>query len=143
MTIEKLKKAVSELKKDNINIPKFEEIIQELRTNVLQEKPFIFEEVDEDGNYRKSSCREIEQVGFYIRIFHEQFIPCKQCQLELQKIIRNADSWTIGNKDTEPAIELWRKFEIDDNAWKEIEKRKATLEDKKRFKDKIGITTYT
>jgi hypothetical protein len=49
--------------------------------------------------------------------------------------------WNIGNKETEPPVELWRNFEIDDSSWKELEKRKATKEDKERLGD-FGITTY-
>ena len=107
----------------------------------LMNKPFIFESIDEEGNYVKSQGREVEQIGFYIRSMHTNFIPCECCQRRLIKEMMNSKNWNIGNKDTEPPVELYRKFEIDDDAWKELEKRKATKEDKERLGD-FGITTY-
>jgi hypothetical protein len=109
---------------------------------VMMEKKFIFEFVDEDGNYIKSESREIEQLGFYIRCMALQFCPCVACQKRLIKEMHDSKQWSIGNKDTDPPVELWRKFEIDDNAWKQIEKHKATKEEKERFKDGFGETTY-
>jgi hypothetical protein len=38
--------------------------------SVLMQKRLIFEHVDEKGNYVKSEAREIEQLGFYIRVMH-------------------------------------------------------------------------
>lgn len=111
-------------------------------SETIRTKPFIFESIDKDGNYTKSKGREVEQLGFFLRIFHEHFIPCKQCQLELQRIIREAKTWTIGNKDTEPPIELWRRDEIDDDAWEELEKHKATPAEIKLIGEQLGKTTY-
>jgi len=108
---------------------------------VLMERKLIYENVDDDGNYVKISGREIEQLGFYIRTMHVNFVPCECCQRAIIKDIHKSKNWNIGNKDTEPPVELWRKFELDDKAWKEIEKRKATKEDKERLGD-FGITTY-
>jgi len=109
--------------------------------SVLMQKRLVFESIDDEGNYVKSECREIEQVGFYIRIMQLQFVPCEVCQRRLIKEMMKSKQWSIGNKDTEPPVELWRKFEIDDKAWKELEKRKATKEDKERLGN-FGITTY-
>jgi hypothetical protein len=109
---------------------------------VLMEKKFIFESIDEDGNYTKSECREIEQLGFYIRCMNISFCPCVPCQRRLIKEMHDSKQWSIGNKDTDPPVELWRKFEIDDPAWKLLDKHKATKEEKERFKDGFGETTY-
>ena len=109
-------------------------------SEAIRSKPFIFEYVNEEGIYEKSKGREVEQLGFFLRIFHEPFIPCKECQIALQKIIREAKTWTIGNKDTEPPVELWRRDEIDDNAWEQLESHKATVEEKKRIG--TGKTTH-
>lgn len=105
------------------------------------QKRLILEYVDEKGNYTKSEGREIEQLGFYIRMMHTDFIPCECCQRRLIKEMMKSKQWSIGNKETEPPVELWRKFEIEDSSWKELEKRKATKEDKERLGD-FGITTY-
>jgi hypothetical protein len=113
---------------------------------VLMERKLILEIIDDEGNYVKSSAREIEQLGFYIRIMHINFVPCECCQRAIVKEIHKSKSWNIGNKDTEPPVELWRKFEIDDNSWKEENKRKATKEDITLFGPKgkypHGLTTY-
>ena len=113
---------------------------------VLMERKLLFEYVDEDGEYIQSSGREVEQLGFYIRTMHVQFVPCECCQRAIVKEIQKSKSWNIGNKDTEPPVELWRKFEIDDSAWEIIERHKATKEELARLGPKSehpnGITTY-
>jgi hypothetical protein len=53
---------------------------------------------------------EIQQYGFWIRMAKENFIPCKECQDKLDKLLSTSEL-CIGNKDTEPPIELWRKWE--------------------------------
>jgi len=123
---------------------------------------------------------EFCQYGFFMRIFHDHFIPCDECQEKFEKILVgkikdwyiydlplkveldyfgpqwrfkfpwigttksvndvnvvllckkcgkvledgmvNADKWTIGNKDYEPAIELWRKWKVDDKRTQQLEK---------------------
>jgi len=109
---------------------------------VLMEKQFYFENIDENGDYVKSKGRDIEQLGFYIRIMQLNFIPCPHCQKRLIKEMMESKQWSIGNKDTDPPVELWRKFELDDNAWEEVERHKATEEEKERVKDGFGNVIY-
>lgn len=49
-------------------------------------------------------------------------ILCKECSKVLEEGIVNADEWTIGNKDYEPAIELWRRWDIDDIRTQRLDK---------------------
>lgn len=119
------------------------DVVKNRNNAVLMEKRFIFESIDEEtGEYVKSECREIEQLGFYIRIMGVNFVPCECCQRKLIKEMMASKQWTIGNKDTNPPVELWRKYEIDDNAWREIERRKPTKEEKERLGEGFGQTTY-
>lgn len=162
--------------------------------DIIREQKLIFEEITEEGLYRKSTGRKIEQIGFYLRFIGEHFIPCakcqrrllrifktgnlhlsrdknevhlirdnfyefglpfikegvwlytfkpcKECQKVLKKTIDEVQNLTIGNNSYAYPVELWKKYEIDDDSWKEVEKRKPTVEEEERFKDKIGETTY-
>jgi len=107
----------------------------------IRKREFIFEYIDDHGNYVKCKGIETERMGFYLRFIHEHFIPCKQCQKKLLNMINNAKTMTLGNKDYDPLIELWKKFdEIDDKQWQQLEKRKATKEEISEFEE--GETTY-
>lgn len=99
----------------------------------IREKEIVTEYIDDEGNYVKAKGRKVEQIGFYLRFIHDHFIPCKECQKELLRKIRNASEWTLGNKEYDPLIELWKKFDIDDEAWEEVERRKATKEEIERL----------
>jgi uncharacterized protein with PIN domain len=61
--------------------------------------------------------------------------PCTKCQREITKLFNEATQLTIGNKDYLEPIELWMKFDIEDNAWKTIEERPSTPEEQERLKD--------
>jgi hypothetical protein len=90
----------------------------------------VFEAIDEQtGEYVKKTYEKIERYGFYLRFAHDNFIPCRECQEEIERIIWESSEWTLGNKDYDPPIELWKFFEIDDNSWLEVERRKATKEE--------------
>ena len=102
-------------------------------SDIIQEKEFITEYIDDEGNYLKVKGREIEQIGFFLRFIHEHFIPCKECQKKLLHMVHNAKTWTLGNKDYEPLVELWKEFEIDDKAFIELEKHKATKEELEKY----------
>lgn len=58
---------------------------------------------------------------------------CLKCQKEVAKLFDEADQITIGNKDYLEPVELWMKFEIDDNAWKTVEERPSTQEEQERL----------
>lgn len=53
---------------------------------------------------------EVQQYGFWLRFLSEHFIPCKHCQEELDKLLRNKELH-IGN-DEKPLVELWRRWEM-------------------------------
>jgi len=98
----------------------------------LQSKEILFEYVDEDGNYVKAVGKKVQCVGFWLRFVSEHFIPCKECQKKLLRIIRQASELHLGN-DNKPPIELYKKYEIDDDSWVTLEKRKATADEIKRL----------
>jgi hypothetical protein len=95
---------------------------------------FIHEFIDDDGNYVKSKGVKEDVIGFYLRFIGEHFKPCRQCQKELAKLIETPDHLILGNKEYEPPVELYRKFEIDESAWIQLEKRKPTKEELERLK---------
>lgn len=72
---------------------------------------------------------------FIIPFIDYTFEPCEHCQKRLREIIRRTSEFTIGNKDYYPPIELWRKYDIDDDSWEEIERRPSTEEEKERLKN--------
>jgi hypothetical protein len=80
-------------------------------------------------DYTKLKYRENGKYHFYLRFIKEHFTPCDECQKQLYDLITNADYLLLGNKDYEPPIELSRSWDIDDNSWAEIERRKPTKED--------------
>ena len=88
---------------------------------------------EETGEYEKHKCKEDGRYKFYLRFVQEHFTPCDKCQVELNRIIYNAQRLYLGNKSYEPPIELSRNWEIDDNSWVELERREATKDDFKRI----------
>jgi len=109
----------------------------------LREKKFIFEAIDfekEPPEYYKTKGREVDRIAFYLRFLSKWFIPCKKCQEELRRMVATATQWTLGNKTYEPPVEFNRTFEIDDDAWEELERHKATKEEIEKFGK--GETTY-
>ena len=100
----------------------------------LRKKKIIFECLENKGKtYVKSEGQKVETIGFWLRVITEHFIPCKKCQEELAKQLQNAEELHLGNAKYEPAIELWRKFEIDDETWEEVERRSSTKEEREEL----------
>lgn len=60
--------------------------------------------------------------------------PCSDCQKVIADLFDNSSEFIIGNKDYEPPIELSRKFVTDDKAWRDLERRPATTDEKKQLK---------
>lgn len=52
-------------------------------------------------------------IGISQRTDTDVVLLCKECSKNLELGIVDAHEWTIGNKDYEPAIELWRKWDLD------------------------------
>lgn len=68
-------------------------------------------------------------------VFPFTWKPCPKCQREIAKLFNEAEQLTIGNKDYLEPIELWMKYEMDDNSWKTVEERPSTPEEQERLKD--------
>lgn len=81
--------------------------------------------IDENGDRVTYRGTKTETWGFFLRFCGQWFIPCKEDQQRLKNLVLNTDRIIIGNKDYDQPIELVMKFEVDDNSWKEIERRKA------------------
>lgn len=88
---------------------------------------------EETGEYEKNKCREDGRYKFFLRFVKKWFTPCEQCQQKLYDLIYNAPNFYLGNKSYEPAIELSRSWEIDDDSWVQLEKREATEADFRRI----------
>jgi len=99
----------------------------------LTEKWYIWEYIDDEGNYVKTKYREVEEISFYLRFINKWFTPCKECQRKLKELILNAEDMILGNKDYEPPVELRRRIVTDDNSWITLEERPATEKDEKRL----------
>ena len=100
----------------------------------LREKKVVSEYIDDDGIYVKSEAIKRESLAFWLRFIEEWFHPCHECTRKLNNLILNAEHLIIGNKDYVQPIELQRRYEIDDDSWKEIERRQPTKEEEKRLK---------
>ena len=87
---------------------------------------------DETGEYVKSTCTEYGRFRFFLRPFKEWFYPCEKCQKKLYQKTYGADSLYLGNKSYEPAIELSRDWVVNDDTWKELERKPGTLENYKK-----------
>lgn len=78
-------------------------------------------------------------LGFLVTgiIGHKEFTPCKECQNKLLEDIKKASRYTFGNKEYEPAVELWRNWAIDDYMSDQVDTqfRKSKLEDVQKFLD--------
>ena len=88
---------------------------------------------EETGEYEKKKCTEDGRYKFYLRFIKTHFAPCKECQKVLNDLIYNAEQLYLGNKSYEPPVELSRQWDIDDNSWVDLEKRKATKADFRRI----------
>lgn len=51
------------------------------------------------------------KYGFYLRFAHKKWEPCRHCQDELKSILETCDL-TLGNREYDPPVELWRKHEL-------------------------------
>jgi hypothetical protein len=74
----------------------------------------------------------LEFVSNGLSIF--EWKPCKSCQKEIADILDSANNLFIGNEEYMPPVELSMKYELDEQSWRDIEKRLATLEEKERLK---------
>ena len=86
--------------------------------------------------YIKSEGLKQEIYSFYLRFLGEHFIPCDSCQDELHEFLYNSSKFIVGNNSYTPSVEFSRKFEIVDEAWKELVNRPATEADMKRVESK-------
>ena len=101
-------------------------------TEFVKEK--ITEWIDEEtGEYVKHKVKEDGRYKFYLRFISKHFTPCGDCQKELNDLIYTANSLCLGNKSYEPAIELSRQWNIDEDSWKELERREPTEADFRRM----------
>lgn len=78
--------------------------------------------------YERAKGLELGRFRFFLRFLKTDFEPCKGCQHELEELLDKGDL-ILGNKDYEPAVELSIRWEIDDTAWKTVERREATREE--------------
>ena len=112
-------------------------------SNYLRRVPFTFERLYGDNGkfyYEKSTSEYLTYLTFYLRFCHEHWKPCPKCQADLMKTIAEADTWIFGNEKTDPAIELSKHTdEINDKAWKTIEKREVTEKEADKIHADQGV----
>lgn len=112
--------------------------------NYLRVKPFEFEFIEKkDGKlfYVKSKSEYLTYLGFFLRFCHTNWKPCPECQKDLMRTIAEADDWIFGNKDSEPQIELYKHTnEINENAWKTLERHEVTETEAERLMKEEGVT---
>jgi len=109
-----------------------------MKENILSEKWYIWEYIDDEGNYVKAKYRKVENFHFYLRFLQEHFNPCPECQKKLKQI-KDKSCMILGNKAYEPPVEFTYKYETDDKSWVTLEERPATKADEKRL-GQHGIT---
>jgi len=64
---------------------------------------------------------KVSKYSFFLRFAKRDFTPCRHCQEKLRKVLGDCDI-ILGNKEYEPLIELSRKWEIDNEKQKKLEK---------------------
>ena len=94
----------------------------------LPTRGVTLEDMD-DADYVKSVAIARITYKFFLRTVHENFTPCQHCMEKLHKILAEADDLYLGNNAYEPAIELHRFWETDDESWKEVDRHPATEKD--------------
>ena len=99
----------------------------------LDEKWFIWEGVDDEGNYVKLKYRKIEEYSFYLRFLGEWFTPCETCQRRIKKLLLESDDLILGNRSYKPPVEFRRRLVTDDDSYETLEERPATPEDRRRL----------
>jgi len=62
-----------------------------MNNTVFREKRIESIYIDEDGILVKSEGREVEYVGFWLRLYGEHFRPCLKCQTDLINLLNNAE----------------------------------------------------
>lgn len=55
--------------------------------------------------------------------------PCEKCQKEVAEIVQTVKSLHIGNKEYVYPVEIYKEYDIDDKAWRQVERRHATKEE--------------
>jgi hypothetical protein len=104
------------------------------KTEFIKKGTYAF--IDEDtGEYVNSSYIKDGRYLFYLRFIKEHYCPCESCQEKLHELITKSSKLILGNKDYDPPVELSRDWDIDDNSWKELERRKPTLEEFKKLQN--------
>ena len=110
-----------------------------MKENILSEKWYIWEYINDEGQYIKCKYRKVEKFHFYLRFLQEHFNPCPECQKKLKEL-KVKGNMILGNKTYEPPVEFTYKYDIDDNSFTDLDERKATKDDEERL-GKHGITT--
>jgi hypothetical protein len=92
------------------------------------EREIEVESIDESGNCIKSIGKEKRYYGFWLRFASAHFVPCEKCQEKLEKILENAE-FHLGNKDFEPSVEFYQRWDVIDASWraKKSENSKKTV----------------
>lgn len=106
------------------------------RMRKLRKKKVVHESLEgKKGIYHKSEGYYVETIGFWLRFLSKHFTPCKKCQRKLLDLfdLKKGNELHLGNNN-EPLIELYHRYDLDDQSWKTIEKRVATPEEKTRLK---------
>lgn len=103
-----------------------------MKENILSEKWYIWEYINDEGNYVKTKYRKVEKFHFYLRFLQEHFNPCPECQKVLKEL-KVKGNMILGNKTYDPPVEFTYKYEPDDKSYITLEERKATKKDEERL----------
>jgi uncharacterized protein with PIN domain len=76
------------------------------------------------------------QFGFpFLVSTNQKWTPCQKCQKILADLMNNAEQLHIGNNEFAEPVELWMKYVLDEDHWKEVERRPSTPEEQIRLKN--------
>lgn len=84
--------------------------------------------------YQKVQSKKEDTIGFYLRFLRSNFIPCRECQEKLAKLLATPEDLHLGD-DNKPPVELWRRYDDTDDEPETLEDRSSTDEEKERLKD--------
>lgn len=75
------------------------------------------------------------EFGFpFLVAMIQRWTPCPKCQQTLTNLIENAEQLHIGNNEFAEPVELWMKYALDEDHWKEVERRSSTPEEQESLK---------
>ena len=95
----------------------------------MKTRETILEDIDDEtGEYVKSVTTETDTIRFYLGPFGKWFTPCEEDQKNLKALIDKVNPLEVLKRGTK-SIRLERDWIIDDNAWKDIERRQPTIDD--------------